>query len=192
MASGPCSGIKASPTRTRRSDAARCRAISTGSIWNNSSATRAARSVGTPRGSSHRRATTCRATRPRPDIRAAQKSLWDAGIALEGPDTDALKGELREQNGQGVHFSGKGLREHAARWAEKVSPWLEAQLSTAGIREDGRRWRYVAQPPSAVRTVCTAEGGCATHQSETDGPPGRVTPNFRQPIPTAAPPSSWD
>ncbi len=63
-----------------------------------------------------------------PDIRAAQKSLWDAGVALEGPDTDALKGELREQNGQGVHFSGKGLREHAARWAEKVSPWLETQL----------------------------------------------------------------
>lgn len=63
-----------------------------------------------------------------PDIRAAQKSLWDAGIALEGPDTDALKGKLREQNGQGVHFSGQGLREHAARWAEKVAPWVEAQL----------------------------------------------------------------
>ena len=40
-----------------------------------------------------------------PDIRPAQKSLWDAGIALEGPDTDALKGELRERNGQGIHFS---------------------------------------------------------------------------------------
>ena len=62
------------------------------------------------------------------DIRAAQKSLWDAGIALEGPDTDALKGKLREQNGQGVHFSGQGQREHAARWVEKVSPWLQAQL----------------------------------------------------------------
>jgi hypothetical protein len=62
------------------------------------------------------------------DIRAAQKSLWDSGIALEGPDTDALKGNLREQNGQGVHLSGKGLREHAARWVEKVSPWLETQL----------------------------------------------------------------
>ena len=62
------------------------------------------------------------------DIRAAQKSLWDAGVALQGPDTDVLKGKLREQNGRGVHFSGKGLREHAARWVEKVSPWLEAQL----------------------------------------------------------------
>jgi hypothetical protein len=74
-----------------------------------------------------------------PDIRAAQKSLWDAGIALEGPDTDALKGELRERNGQGIHFSGKGLREHAARWAEKVSPWLETQLRTATVGPNGGR-----------------------------------------------------
>jgi alpha-L-fucosidase len=64
-----------------------------------------------------------------PEIRAAQKSLWDAGLALEGPDTDALKGELREGQGQGVHFSGEGLREHARRWAEKVVPWLEQQLA---------------------------------------------------------------
>lgn len=63
-----------------------------------------------------------------PEIRAAQKSLWDAGIALEGPDSDSLKGELRDGGGQGVHFSGRGLREHAARWAEKVSPWLERQF----------------------------------------------------------------
>jgi len=65
-----------------------------------------------------------------PDIRAAQKSLWDDGVALEGPDSDALKGDLRD----GVHFSGKGLREHGARWAEKVAPWLEKQTedSTSG------------------------------------------------------------
>ena len=63
------------------------------------------------------------------EIRAAQKSLWGAGLALEGPDTDALKGELRERNGQGVHFSGEGLREHARRWVEKVVPWLEQQLA---------------------------------------------------------------
>jgi hypothetical protein len=62
-----------------------------------------------------------------PDIRAAQASLWKDGIALEGPDSDALKGELRERNGQGVHFSGPGLREHAARWAEKLVPWIETK-----------------------------------------------------------------
>jgi hypothetical protein len=63
-----------------------------------------------------------------PDIRAAQASLWKDGIALAGPDSDALKGDLRENGGKGVHFSGPGLREHAARWVEKVAPWLEEQL----------------------------------------------------------------
>ena len=60
-----------------------------------------------------------------PDIRAAQASLWKAGLAFEGPDSDALKGNLRENEGKGVHFSGPGLREHAAKWVEKVAPWLE-------------------------------------------------------------------
>jgi len=59
-----------------------------------------------------------------PDIRAAQKSLWTSGAALEGPDSDALTGDLRDGDGKGVHFSGKGLREHGARWAEKVGAWL--------------------------------------------------------------------
>jgi hypothetical protein len=63
-----------------------------------------------------------------PDIRAAQASLWKDGVALEGPDTDELKGALREAGGKGVHFSGPGLREHAARWAEKIVPWLDEQL----------------------------------------------------------------
>lgn len=63
-----------------------------------------------------------------PDIRAAQKSLWASSIALEGPDTDTLTGDLREKNGQGVHFSAKGLCEHARLWTEKVSPWLDHQL----------------------------------------------------------------
>ena len=63
-----------------------------------------------------------------PDIRAAQASLWQSGLALAGPDSDALKGELRERGGKGVHFSGPGLRAHAAKWAEKVAPWVEQQL----------------------------------------------------------------
>jgi hypothetical protein len=60
-----------------------------------------------------------------PDIRAAQTSLWKKGVALEGPDSDALKGDLRDDGGKGVHFSGPGLREHGERWVEKVAPWLE-------------------------------------------------------------------
>ncbi len=63
-----------------------------------------------------------------PDIRAAQASLWKDGVALEGPDTDALTSEWRENGGKGVHFSDTGLREHAARWVEKVAPWLEQQI----------------------------------------------------------------
>ena len=32
---------------------------------------------------------------------------------------------VREHGGKGVHFSGKGLREHGARWADTVSRWLD-------------------------------------------------------------------
>lgn len=63
------------------------------------------------------------------DIRAAQAALWKDGVALAGPDSDALKSEWRESGGKGVHFSGAGLREHAARWVEKVAPWMDEQLS---------------------------------------------------------------
>ena len=62
-----------------------------------------------------------------PDIRAAQAALWKTGVAFAGPDTDALKGDLRDSGGKGVHFSGPGLREFSARWVEKVAPWLERQ-----------------------------------------------------------------
>lgn len=60
-----------------------------------------------------------------PDIRDAQAALVTDGLALDGPDTDALGGEWRDDGGKGVHFSGPGLRRHAAAWAEKVGPWLD-------------------------------------------------------------------
>jgi hypothetical protein len=63
-----------------------------------------------------------------PDIRAAQKALWDAGIALPGPDSDTLTGSMRASHGTGVHLSGAGLRAHGRLWADKISPWLERQL----------------------------------------------------------------
>jgi len=59
------------------------------------------------------------------EFRAAQKVAWDKGIAMPGPDTDALRGELRA----GVHFKAMGLQKHGALWVEKVTPWLETQLS---------------------------------------------------------------
>jgi len=58
-------------------------------------------------------------------VRAGQKKLWDTKVALEGPDTDALGGDNRDQGGQGIHFSDKGLRAHGRLWAEKVSAYLD-------------------------------------------------------------------
>ena len=63
-------------------------------------------------------------------MRPPGPKLTKDGIALEGPDSDGLKGDLRERGGQGVHFSRKGLREHGGKWAEKVGPWVERQLRT--------------------------------------------------------------
>ena len=59
-----------------------------------------------------------------PEFRAAQKSLWDSKLALEGPDTDVLRAEYRN----GVHMNDKGLQKHGELWAEKVGVWLETQL----------------------------------------------------------------
>jgi predicted phosphodiesterase len=66
-----------------------------------------------------------------PNIRAAQANLWKNGVAFQGPDTDQLKGKLRERDGQGVHFSGPGLEVHADAWFEKVSPWLKQKTKQA-------------------------------------------------------------
>ena len=64
-----------------------------------------------------------------PDLRAAQKRLSTDGVSLEGPDTDELGIPYRDLNGQGIHFSGRGLRRHGELWAEKVGPWLDQQLA---------------------------------------------------------------
>ncbi len=60
-----------------------------------------------------------------PELRAAQKSLVTDGLALAGPDTDALGPEFREKNGSGVHFNARGLRQHGELWAECVAAWLD-------------------------------------------------------------------
>ena len=54
------------------------------------------------------------------EFRAAMKKLWDQGVSHGGPDTDALREEFRS----GVHFNGKGQREHGRLWAEKVGVYL--------------------------------------------------------------------
>jgi hypothetical protein len=60
-----------------------------------------------------------------PNIRTAQQSLWERGIALQGPDTDAMRGDLRDCRGKGIHFSKKGLKAHGEAWAEKITAWLD-------------------------------------------------------------------
>jgi len=67
-----------------------------------------------------------------PDIRAAQAAVVRDGLAVAGPDTDALAGPLRERGGTGVHFSAAGLRAHGAAWAERLVPWIRADGTAAG------------------------------------------------------------
>ncbi len=66
-----------------------------------------------------------------PDIRAAQAAVCRDGLALAGPDSDALTGPLRESGGKGVHFSNEGLRRHAEAWLDRIGPWLEGELAEA-------------------------------------------------------------
>jgi len=64
-----------------------------------------------------------------PELRAAQISLVIDGLALAGPNTDALGPNFRQDNGHGVHFNEAGLQRHGHLWAEAVSPWLAQQLA---------------------------------------------------------------
>ena len=61
------------------------------------------------------------------DIRAAQASLWGKDGIVRGPDSDALRGALREGGGKGVHFSGEGQRALARAWADLLIPWMEGR-----------------------------------------------------------------
>ncbi len=66
-----------------------------------------------------------------PEIRAAQEALSTEGLALEGPDTDTLTGDYRQDNGTGIHMSAKGLVAHGRLWAEAVEAWLDRSQQTA-------------------------------------------------------------
>jgi len=64
------------------------------------------------------------------NIRNAQQRLWDANIALEGPDTDTLTGDHRDLDGKGIHLSPKGLKVHGQMWAGLVEVFLDEVLSS--------------------------------------------------------------
>ena len=55
--------------------------------------------------------------------------MWETKVALEGPDTDALRGDNRDDGGRGIHFSARGLNAHGKLWADKVSAYLDRALA---------------------------------------------------------------
>ena len=63
-----------------------------------------------------------------PSFQQAQRSLWRKGLAYEGPDTDTLGPEYRQNHGQGVHFNNQGLRKHGEMWAQAVEVYLDEVL----------------------------------------------------------------
>ncbi len=63
-----------------------------------------------------------------PAVEQAQRSLWRSGVALEGPNTDALGSEYRLNHGAGVHFSDVGLKAHGALWAQAVESYMDGVL----------------------------------------------------------------
>ena len=65
---------------------------------------------------------------PYASVCEGQKALWDTKVALEGPDTDAMVGDLRDHGGTGIHFSKKGLKAHGEAWAKDVGAWLDGEL----------------------------------------------------------------
>jgi hypothetical protein len=63
-----------------------------------------------------------------PPIREAQRSLWQADLVIEGPDTDTLTAPYRQNGGKGTHFNDAGLKAHGLLWADKVSQYLDTIL----------------------------------------------------------------
>ena len=49
-------------------------------------------------------------------VREGQRRVCDGKLTLRGPVTDDLHGDTRTADG--VHFSDKGLKEHARVWAD--------------------------------------------------------------------------
>jgi hypothetical protein len=63
-----------------------------------------------------------------PPIREAQRSLWQSGLALQGPDTDTLTAKYRQNNGKGTHMNDAGLKAHGQLWAQQVELYLDPLL----------------------------------------------------------------
>jgi predicted esterase len=86
------------------------------------------------------------------DIRDAQRQVVEVGSILEGPDTDALAGPLRDGGGLGVHFSEAGLKAHAAAWADKIDEYFKNMVVPA----DNVPVSRPSLPLSNVRSILVA------------------------------------
>lgn len=62
------------------------------------------------------------------EVRQAQEQLIKEAVAFRGPDTDPLLDDYRDYDGEGIHFSPKGLKEHARLWAEALIPFINKSL----------------------------------------------------------------
>ena len=80
------------------------------------------------------------------DIRRAQASLWESGLAMQGPDTDALGERWRDGGGRGVHFNGEGLREHGRLWATRLVTWLKTLTASGSGGAAGANGVFVPAP----------------------------------------------
>ncbi len=93
------------------------------------------------------------------EFRAAQRELWQKGVTLEGPDTDALRSEYRDGN----HFNAKGLTAHGRLWADKVAAYIECH---GGRRPGGRCPEAVNADRSLIFSSRGCSAACASRRPE--------------------------
>lgn len=82
-----------------------------------------------------------------PNVTGAQQRLWADGIALAGPNSDALGLEYRQTlavSESRVHFPPAGIAAHAGLWVEKIGGYLDAFLG----QSDSSAPVFIGQPGS--------------------------------------------
>ncbi len=132
----------------RRMQPARCQEICIASISLRSFRHRAARSVGMRPGFVAQASYHVPGDEGSEEIRKAQLSLWTDGIALEGPDSDALRGDLRERQGQGSTLAAK-----VYGFMERSGPIKSSHGSKAKGKYLRAIERYKGRDPTQVRGI---------------------------------------
>lgn len=115
-----------------------------------------------------------------PHIRAAQQRAWDEGIALEGPDTDQLGLEYRQDNSASrVHFNDAGLKRHGDLWADALTPFISRE-NLRSMRPDLKifledstirlRWNQRSSQSIQLESSETLDGPWLPRHATTTGP----------------------